>query len=50
MREVKKANNRAEDAVSYATSAILFAYMAIDEAEVAVLEAIAAQAFADSLS
>jgi DNA polymerase II small subunit/DNA polymerase delta subunit B len=49
-REVKKANKRAEDAEDYAVAAIMYVYMAVDEAEVAVLEAIAARAYADSLS
>src|SRR5512139_634485 len=45
-REVKKANKRAADAESYAEAVIIYAAMAIDEADVAVLEAIAAQAYA----
>ena len=49
-REVKKANKQADDAEEYAGAAIMFAYMAIDEAEVAVLEAIAARAYADTLA
>jgi DNA polymerase II small subunit/DNA polymerase delta subunit B len=49
VREVKKANKRAEHAEDYAVAAIMYAYMAADEAEVAVLEAIAARAYADSL-
>ena len=49
-REVKKANKRADDAESYAEAAILFVYLAIDEAEIAVLEAIDARAYAESLS
>ncbi len=49
-REVKKANKRADDAESYAEAAILFVFLAIDEAEVAVLEAIDARAYADMLS
>lgn len=49
-REVKKANKRAEDAEDYAVAAIMYVYMAVDEAEVAVLEAIAARAYADSLA
>ncbi len=49
-REVKKANKRADDAEDYAATAIMFVYMAIDEAEVAVLEAIAARAYADTLA
>jgi DNA polymerase II small subunit/DNA polymerase delta subunit B len=49
-REVKKAIKRAEDAEDYAVAAIMYVYMAVDEAEVAVLEAIAARAYADSLA
>ena len=49
-REVKKANRRADDAEDYAAAAIMYVYMAVDEAEVAVLEAIAARAYADSLA
>lgn len=48
--EVKKAMKRAEDAEDYALAAILFFYIAIDEAEVAVLGAIAAQAYAELLT
>ena len=47
--EVKKANKRADDAESYAEAAILFVYLAIDEAEVAILEAIDARAYADAI-
>ncbi len=49
-REVKKANKRAEDAEDYAVASIMYVYMAVDEAEVAVLEAIAARAYADLLA
>ncbi|MEN4013053.1 MAG: hypothetical protein AB1453_16660 [Chloroflexota bacterium] len=49
-REIKKANKRAEVAVLYAEAAIYFAAIATDEAEIAVLEAIAAQVYADPLS
>ncbi len=49
-REVKKAQKRADDTASYAAAAIMYVYLAIDEAEVAVLEAIDAQAYADSLA
>ena len=49
-REVKKAQKRADDAASYAAAAIMYVYLGIDEAEVAVLEAIDAQAYADSLA
>ncbi len=41
---------RADDAESYAESAIYFAAMAIDDAEVATLEAIDARAYAESLA
>src|SRR4030042_3100942 len=43
-REVKKANKRAEDAEDYAAAAIMYVYMAVDAAEIAVLKAIAARA------
>jgi DNA polymerase II small subunit/DNA polymerase delta subunit B len=49
-REAKNANKRAEHAEDYAAATIMYAYMAADEAEVAVLEAIAARAYADSLA
>ena len=49
-REVKKAKQRAEDAEANAVTAIGFAYLAVDEAEVAILEALDAQAYADSLA
>ena len=49
-REVKKARQRAEDADAYAVITIDFAMLAIDEAEVAVLEAFDADAYADSLA
>jgi uncharacterized protein (DUF2225 family) len=49
-REVKKANKRAEDAEEYAMAVIMYAYMTVDEAEVAVLEAIGARAYADLLA
>jgi hypothetical protein len=48
-REAKKAAKRADDAEAYAEAAILFVFLAIDEAEVAVLEAIAARADAESV-
>jgi hypothetical protein len=48
-REVKKANRRADDAASYAAAALHFSLMAIDEAELALLEAVSAQAYSDSL-
>ena len=41
---------RADDAEDYAVSAIYFASMALDDAEVATLEAIDARAYADSLN
>ena len=46
-REVKKAKKRAEDTEAYAEAAIRFAFLSIDEAEIAVLEALDAQAEAD---
>jgi len=49
-REVKKARQRAEDAEANAVTAIGFAYLAVDEAEVAILEALDAQAYAGSLA
>ena len=49
-REVKKAKNRADDAAWNAEAAIEFAFMAIDDAEVAVLEAIDAEAYYESLA
>ena len=49
-REVKKARQRAEDADAYAVITIDFAMLAIDEAEVAILEAFDADAYADSLA
>ena len=48
--EVKMANKRAADAEAYADAAIYFAALAIDEAELAVLEAIDAKAYADLLA
>lgn len=48
--EAKQAIGRADDAEAYAKYAIDFAMMSIDEAEVAVLEAIDARAYAESLS
>ena len=41
--EIKKANNRAEHAEDYAVAAIMYVYLAVDEADVVVLEAIAAR-------
>ena len=48
-KEVKQATRRADDAEAYAKAAIDFAMMAIDDAEVAVLEAIDARVYAESL-
>jgi hypothetical protein len=49
-REVKKAKQRAEDAEADAVTAIGFAILAIDEAEVAVLESLDADAYAEALA
>jgi len=54
VREVKKANKEADDAEAdgaqaYAEAAILFVYLAIDEAEIAVLEVIEARAYAEAI-
>ena len=46
----KMAEDRADDAEEYATASIYFASMAIDNAEVASLEAIDARAYAESLA
>ncbi|HEY1439275.1 MAG TPA: hypothetical protein VGF65_00190 [Mycobacterium sp.] len=43
----KVAEHRADDAEDYATASIYFARMAIDDADVATLEAIDARAYAD---
>ena|SRR5271157_1050988 len=48
-RDVKKAMKRADDAEDYAEAAIMFASLAIDEAEIAILEAIDARAYAEML-
>ena len=48
--EVNRAMDRAFDAESYAVLSIAFADMAIDEAEIATLEAIEARAYADALA
>lgn len=48
--EAKKARRRADHSASYAEDAIWFAILAIDDAEVAVLEAIDAEAYAESLA
>lgn len=45
--EAKQAKKRAKDAEAYADAAICFAMLAIDEVEVAALEAIDAEAYAD---
>jgi hypothetical protein len=45
----KIAGHRADDAEDYAATSIYFALMAIDDAEIATLEAIDARAYADSL-
>ena len=47
--ELNRATFRADDAESYADASIAFAIMALDEAEIATLEAIGARAYADSL-
>ncbi len=46
----KVAEHRADDAEDYATASIYFARMAIDDADVATLEAIDARAYAESLA
>jgi hypothetical protein len=46
----KMAEDRADDAEEYARDSIYFASMAIDNAEVASLEAIEARAYAESLA
>lgn len=48
--EVKRAMRRADDAESYAEASVYWALIAIDEAEIATLEAIGARAYADSLA
>ena len=48
--EAKKARRRADHLASYAEDAISFAILAIDDAEVAVLEAIDAEVYAASLA
>jgi hypothetical protein len=45
----KRAEHRAEDAEEYAADSIYFASIAIDDAEIATLEAIEARAHAESL-
>ena len=47
--ELNRAVNRADDAEDYAAASIAFAIMAVDEAEIATLEAIGARTYADSL-
>ena len=46
----KVAAHRADDAEDYATSSIDFALIAIDDAEIATLEAVDARAYAESLA
>ncbi len=46
----KRAEHRAEDAEEYAADSIYFASTAIDDAEIATLEAIDARAYAESLA
>jgi hypothetical protein len=48
-RELNRAVNRAEDSEDYAVTAIAFAIMAVDEAEIAALEAVEARAYAELL-
>ena len=45
-----RAEVRADDAEDYAASAIYFAVLALDDAEVAALEAVEARAYAASLA
>ena len=49
-RERNRAVRRADDAESYAEASIYFAMLALDEAEVAILEAVDARAYAESLA
>ncbi len=49
VRERNRAMGRADDAESYAEASIEFAIMALDDAEIATLEAIDARAYAESL-
>jgi hypothetical protein len=48
--ELNRARNRAHDAEDYAATSIAFAIMAIDDAEIATLEAVDARAYAESLA
>jgi hypothetical protein len=48
-REVRKLNNRADRAESYAADAIDFALAALDEADAAVLDAVVARLDADAV-
>ncbi|WP_328399668.1 hypothetical protein [Nocardia sp. NBC_00403] len=48
--DVKVANRRADDAEGYASASIDYALMAIDDAEIATLEAIDARVYAESLT
>lgn len=49
-RELNRAVNRADDAEDYAAASIAFAIMAIDDAEIATLEAVDARAYAEALA
>ncbi|MFE9325405.1 hypothetical protein ACIHDR_28865 [Nocardia sp. NPDC052278] len=48
--DLKVANRRADDAEGYASASIDYALMAIDDAEIATLEAIDARAYAESMT
>jgi hypothetical protein len=47
--ELNRAMNRADDAEALAAASIAFVFMAIDDAEIAILEAIEARVYAESL-
>jgi hypothetical protein len=47
--ELNRAVDRADDAEALAAASIAFAFMAMDDAEIATLEAIEARAYAESL-
>ena len=47
--ELNRAMHRADNAEEYAAASIAFAIMAIDDAEIAILEAYEARAYADAL-
>ncbi len=49
-RETKKTKKRAKDTEAYAIAAISFAMLVIDEVEVAALEAVDAEVYADSVT